>query len=71
MTDPNYPESIFNFKKMMDRGVNVVNIASLRSHSIIEISSGSIVETLGYQMVYLIIFQEEQKIELGDGKNRL
>ena len=56
---------------MMDIGVNVVNIAFLRSHSIIEISSGSIVETLGYQMVYFVIFQEQLKIELGDGENRL
>ena len=56
---------------MMDRGVNVVNIASLRSHSIIEIPSGPTVETLGYQMIYLVIFQEQQKIELKDGKNRL
>ncbi len=56
---------------MMDRGVNVVNIASLRSYSIIEIPSGPIVDTLGYQMVYLVIFQEQQKIELKDGKNKL
>ena len=55
----------------MYTGVNVGNIAFLRSYSIIEISSGSIVDTLGYQMVYLVIFQEQLKIELGDGKNRL
>jgi hypothetical protein len=56
---------------MMDIGVNVVNIASLRSNSIIEISSGPIVEILGYQMMYLVILQDQLKIELGDGENRL
>ena len=56
---------------MMYIGVNVVNIASVRSHSIIEIPLGPIVETLGYPMVYLVVSQEWLKIKLEDGENSL
>ena len=52
----------------MDIDVNIVNIVFLKSHSIIEIPSGSTAEILNYQIMYLVIFQEEIKLSEEMGK---